>query len=309
MVCTGIDGGKPDRSADRCAPPAAYIRGISVFKEIYLPDQRSSDGPYVDRTRYFALSSVRGDFWDSLLHCDGCCGDLSDLHNCDRLQFRIYLVSYICRTMEVVHHAKEMEMLQKFYDERLKEEERVRAVYHDMKNHLLLLEARTGHQEETQEMIQRLQEKVEDYENYIQTGNAYLDIILRDKMRLAKESRIDVQAEVEFSKGKFIDGLDISTIFGNAWDNAMEACMKLPEEQRFITVRAGVRNQFLIVKFENSAKESDLEIPTTKADTFMHGFGKKNIQKAVEKYQGSCQWDYTEGIYSLSILIPMTEEK
>ena len=158
-------------------------------------------------------------------------------------------------------------------------------------------------------MIQRLQEKVEDYENYIQTGNAYLDIILRDKMRLAKESRIDVQAEVEFSKGKFIDGLDISTIFGNAWDNAMEACMKLPEEQRFITVRAGVRNQFLIVKFENSAKESDLEIPTTKADTFMHGFGKKNIQKAVEKYQGSCQWDYTEGIYSLSILIPMTEEK
>ncbi len=221
----------------------------------------------------------------------------------------IYLVSYICRTMEVVHHAKEMEMLQKFYDERLKEEERVRAVYHDMKNHLLLLEARTGHQEETQEMIQRLQEKVEDYENYIQTGNAYLDIILRDKMRLAKESRIDVQTEVEFSKGKFIDGLDISTIFGNAWDNAMEACMKLPEEQRFITVRAGVRNQFLIVKFENSAKESDLEIPTTKADTFMHGFGKKNIQKAVEKYQGSCQWDYTEGIYSLSILIPMTEEK
>ena len=91
MVCTGIDGGQPDRSADRCAPPVAYIRGISVFKEIYLPDQRSSDGPYVDRTGYFTLSSVRGDFWDSLLHCDGCCGDLSDLHNCDRLQLRIYL--------------------------------------------------------------------------------------------------------------------------------------------------------------------------------------------------------------------------
>lgn len=97
-------------------------------------------------------------------------------------------------------------------------------------------------------MIRRLQEKVEDYENYIQTGNGYLDIILRDKMRLAKESEIDVQAEVDFSEGKFIDGLDISTIFGNAWDNAIEACTKLPKEQRFITVKAGVRNRFVIVK-------------------------------------------------------------
>lgn len=221
----------------------------------------------------------------------------------------IYLVSYICKTMDAAHHAEELEMLQKFYDERQKEEERVRAVYHDMKNHLLLLWSYAGHQEETREMIQRLQEKVEDYENYIQTGNTYLDIILRDKMRLAKESEIDVHTEVDFSKGQFIDGLDISTIFGNAWDNAMEACMRLPKEQRFITVKSGVRNRFLIIQFENSSQVGNAEISTTKTDTFLHGFGKKNIQKAVEKYQGSCQWKYRKGIYSLSILIPIIDEK
>lgn len=221
----------------------------------------------------------------------------------------IYLASYICGTMDVAHRVKELEMSQKFYDERLKEEECVRAVYHDMKNHLLLLQSNAGGQEETREMIQRLQEKVDDYENYVQTGNAYLDIILRDKMKLAREYQIDVQADVDFSKGKFIDGLDISTIFGNAWDNAIEACMKLPEEQRFITVKTGVINQFMIVRFENSAKEENTETPTTKTDALLHGFGKKNIRKAVEKYQGNCKWDYTEGIYSLSILMPITDEK
>ena len=205
-----------------------------------------------------------------------------------------------------------MKVQYQYYEERLKDEQRVREIYHDMKNHLLVLQAQlkesgnTDNQrkkQETEKMILKLQNEVSAYGNYIQTGNAFLDVILKDKMAQAKEKQIDFLAEIDFSKGGFIEGLDISTIFGNAFDNAIEACIKLPEEERMITVKTGVRNHFFLILIENSAK--DFSETTTKEDDFLHGFGKKNIQKSVEKYQGSCQKNYENGIFSLSILFPL----
>lgn len=207
---------------------------------------------------------------------------------------------------------EKMKVQYQYYEERLKDEQRVREIYHDMKNHLLVLQAQlkesgnTDNQrkkQETEKMILKLQNEVSAYGNYIQTGNAFLDVILKDKMAQAKEKQIDFRAEIDFSKGGFIEGLDISTIFGNAFDNAIEACIKLPEEERMITVKTGVRNHFFLILIENSAK--DFSETTTKEDDFLHGFGKKNIQKSVEKYQGSCQWNYENEIFSLSILFPL----
>lgn len=215
---------------------------------------------------------------------------------------------------------KEEQQLQKleaqyrYYEERLKDEERVRRVYHDMKNHLLVLQAQMktlldkedkDKKSETEEMIESLRREISDYEDYVQTGNAFLDIILKDKIKTAKEKHIDFHTEVDFSKGDFMEPLDVSTIFGNALDNAIEACGKLPEEERFITLKVGVKRNFLVVSVENSAKQEAVEKETTKADTFLHGFGLKNIQRAAEKYGGQCKRNYQSGVYMLSVLIPI----
>lgn len=204
-----------------------------------------------------------------------------------------------------------------YYEERLKDEQRVREIYHDMKNHLLVLQAQlkeighTGDKEkkqETEEMIAKLQNQISDYEDYVQTGNAILDVILRDKYRKAKEKIIDFHTEIDFSKGDFIDALDISTIFGNALDNAIEACEKVSEEERFITMKAREKNHFLVIHIENSAILEEEEKKNTKEDTFLHGFGLKNIQRAAEKYGGQYKRNYQNGVYMLSILIPIAEK-
>lgn len=229
----------------------------------------------------------------------------------------IYFAAYICDNMEMKYHVRELELQQSFYEERKIEGERVQRIYHDMKNHLLVLQARlneigyTGNQEkkqETGEMITKLQNQISEYEDYVQTGNAFLDVILRDKTRKAKEESIDFHIEIDFSMGNFIDALDISTIFGNALDNAIEACEKVLEEERFITMKAGERNHFLVIHIENSAIQEEEEKKTTKEDTFLHGFGLKNIQRAAEKYGGQCKRNYQNGVYMLSILIPIAEK-
>lgn len=206
------------------------------------------------------------------------------------------------------HLLKELQIQHRYYEELRKEEERVRAIYHDMKNHLLVLEFQGKDSVENQEMIQSLQRQISDYENYVQTGNAFLDVVLRDKMRTAREQKTDFHAEIDFSKGDFMDGLDVSTIFGNALDNALEACAKLPEEERFLTIRGNAnQGNYLTIQIENAVNPADFEksTVTTKDDSFLHGFGKKNIRKAVEKYNGNCTWEYGDGIYRLSIAIPI----
>ncbi|MBS6723426.1 MAG: sensor histidine kinase [Clostridiales bacterium] len=209
---------------------------------------------------------------------------------------------------------QKLQVQYQYYEERLKDEQRVRGIYHDMKNHLLVLQAQLkeigntgdkGKRQEAEEMIEKIQNQISDYEDYVQTGNAFLDVILRDKSRKAKEERIDLHTEIDFSKGNFIDALDISTIFGNALDNAIEACEKVPEEERFITMKAREKNHFLVIHIENSAVQEEEEKKTTKEDTFLHGFGLKNIQRAAEKYGGQCKRNYQSGVYMLSILIPI----
>ena len=218
----------------------------------------------------------------------------------------MYLASYICEAMQTAYHAQELEIQRNYYKDRIRDEERVRSIYHDMKNHLLLLQAQAGNGQEVQKSIQELQSQVQEYENYHHTGNEFLDIIIRDKAKTAQEKQIDFNAAISFEDGAFIELLDISTIFGNALDNAIEASERLPEDHRLITVRANrVRDMLVIIVENNAISKQPLSGETTKEDTFSHGFGLPNIRKAVERYGGQCSIKTENGMFILKILIPI----
>ena len=204
-----------------------------------------------------------------------------------------------------------LQMRQQFdyYQEKLKDEERVRSVYHDMKNHLLVLKQRTD-SPETAEMIEKLQREVAVYEEYVHTGNEILYIILKEKAGIAREKRIDFSVTADLSDIDFIEPLDISTIFGNGLDNAIEASEKLSEVQRVILVKAGKVQKFFAILIENNCAEEnkDVKSRTAKQDDFLHGFGSSNMRKSAEKYGGQMTTKSENGKFTLKILIPIPEK-
>ena len=217
----------------------------------------------------------------------------------------MYLAAYIYDSMQNAYRVQQMESQRDYYKARTSEEERVRAIYHDLKNHLLVMESRQN-TEETRRMAETLRSQIEDYEDYVHTGNDFLDIILKDKAAKAREKQIDFSAMVDFNGIDFIEPLDISTIFGNAIDNAIEASEKLPEERRLVTVRAErVRDMLLIAVENNILPGTQAPEGTTKKDRFVHGFGIPNIKKAVEKYGGQCSFRQENDTYQLKMLLPM----
>ena len=201
----------------------------------------------------------------------------------------MYLAAYIYDSMQTAYRVQQMEIQRDYYKERIAEEERVRAIYHDLKNHLLVMESRQN-TAETRQMAQTLRSQIADYEDYVHTGNEFLDF----------------SALVDFKGMDFLEPLDISTIFGNAIDNAMEASEQLPEEDRLVTVKAERVRDMLLITVENNTPPGTQSIGgTTKSDRFVHGFGIPNIKKAVEKYDGQCSFRPKDGIYLLKILIPI----
>lgn len=228
----------------------------------------------------------------------------------------ITIILYFYMSKFLLFKAKEeqdhikMEVLKqqfKYYKERAREEERIRSIYHDMKNHLLILQAEQTDTKGRKDMIQSLQEQLADYDNYIHTGNSVLDIIIRDKSREAQENNIDFSAAISYQDSNFIDPLDISTIYGNALDNAIEACAELPPEERLITVKTNRIHDMLSIIIENTmGHESANDLKTTKSDIFLHGFGLSNIKMAVEKYQGEYVTKQRNGIFTLTIIIPIS---
>ena len=102
--------------------------------------------------------------------------------------------------------------------------------------------------------------------------------------------------------------LDISAIFGNALDNAIEASEKVSESMRLITAKAARIHDMLVVAVENNMLlDGPGDGRTSKEDTFLHGFGLSNIRKAAEKYDGQCTVKAKDGKFVLKIMIPIPE--
>ena len=108
----------------------------------------------------------------------------------------------------------------------------------------------------------------------------------------------------------FMEDMDISALFGNMLDNAIESVVKIKErEKRLIALHVIQDRQFIRIRTENYCEE-DIQFQdglpiTTKADKRFHGYGMKSMKKIVEKYGGSVVAGKTDNWFELKILIPM----
>lgn len=199
----------------------------------------------------------------------------------------------------------ELQLKCDYYLKRMQDEEQVKSIYHDLKNHLLLSDGNVLKSESIK--------KLQLYEKYYNTGNDFLDIILADKIELAWKQKIKIECNVDFRAGDFLEPLDISTIFGNLLDNAIEATAKLNESEKIIFFKIECREGLIIIVIKNHINpEQNIEkniLATDKRNKQYHGFGIPNVKKVVHKYNGECSIDIHNNEFIVSIIIPVSIQK
>lgn len=180
--------------------------------------------------------------------------------------------------------------------------------YHDLKHHIQLLRAASA--DERTEYLDQMEQQIRSYEAQNKTGNRVLDTILTAKTIQCQNEGISLTCVADGEALRFMDPMDISALFGNALDNAIESVKKLPNpEQRLIHVSAMQQKSFLRIRVENCYSGElhfvDGMPTTTKKDSRYHGYGLKSIQSIANNYGGSVTIDTKDGWFELRLLIPI----
>lgn len=181
--------------------------------------------------------------------------------------------------------------------------------YHDLKHQINLL--KTGADtEKAGEYLEQMEREIKIYETQNKTGNKVLDTILTSKSMHCQRHGIELKFMGEGQLLNFMEDMDISALFGNMLDNAIESVVKIKDRQkRLISIHVIQERQFIRIRTENYCEE-DVQFQdglpvTTKKDKRFHGYGTKSIKKIVEKYGGSVMAGKIDNWFELKILIPM----
>ena len=183
-------------------------------------------------------------------------------------------------------------------------------LYHDMRNHFILLQQylADGKNAEAQEYLGKIVGDRSTYSIGQWTGIEAVDYILSQKADIARRQGIQVNIHAEYPKDCKIEPVDLCTILTNVFDNAIEACEKCPQGvERKITLTIRRIHQFIIIKIANSSMDSPTirkgAIVTSKKDQRSHGWGLQNVKVTVEKYHGAMEFDCSDSVFTMNIML------
>ena len=98
---------------------------------------------------------------------------------------------------------------------------------------------------------------------------------------------------------------DLAIIFGNLLENAIEACLKIDKEKRFIRISSDISYDMLIITMDNSYDGNLLSVDgrfrSTKREGF--GIGLSSVQSVAEKYGGNARFEDKDGHFQSSVYI------
>ena len=195
-----------------------------------------------------------------------------------------------------------------------KQTEEIRNMYrqmqawrHDYRNHIQNMKNRLeGDQGELEKYLDELADDLTQADTSIQTGNVMANAVLGSKLSVAEQKGIKLNIKARIPQGVAMSDVELCSVLGNLIDNAMEACEKLPCEERFMRVYIdkfkgqfylSVQNSSPPVKFDKGS------FRTTKEG--LHGFGLFRIDRIAKKYGGYVNRQYEEGVFATELLVPL----
>jgi signal transduction histidine kinase len=195
-------------------------------------------------------------------------------------------------------HRKEMETLHRM-------EQRVRFLRHDMRFLLTNLAVCVEQQDfsSAESLIREYSKKVEETEIKRYCDSITLNYLLSAFESSCEEKKVPLSMTIELGELN-VDEISFSSILSNAFDNAINAQMDLPEVSRSIRVMLKNANGKILFSVKNPyAMEPAFAADGTPiSKTEGHGYGTQNIRYLCERLGGKCQFIAEDGIFTLRVV-------
>ena len=186
----------------------------------------------------------------------------------------------------------------------------VRGWRHDYRNHIqnMKIQLAQGNYAELDSYLDSLADDLTTVDTVIKTGNVMADAILNSKLSVAEKLNIRINVKANIPNNIPLSDVELCAVLGNLLDNAVEACAKLPESDRFMRIYIGCLKNQLYMSVQNSAgdvKKIAGRYLSTKQSEGDHGYGIFRIDRVAKKYGGYVNRQNEEGVFATEIMMPL----
>ena len=185
--------------------------------------------------------------------------------------------------------------------------EQNRQLSHDLKNHFIILKGygKAGNCEGICNYIDGVEKEYFSVKVCSWIGNSVADMLIEQKKILAEKEKIAVDIQiVPIENWPFTDH-ETCSLLGNLLDNAIDACKRIEQEDKWILLQIEMQKQFLFIKVSNPINEIPVMkkgVPvSTKQNRQKHGYGLKSVEHVVNKYNGIITFRIEQDIFQVDI--------
>ena len=184
----------------------------------------------------------------------------------------------------------------------------MRRILHDTKKHYFSIREYAS-KDASSELMNYLARATEELEStYVKynVGNLVMDSMLTfyDSVAEKKQIQFDVTLHVD-NKRIPLEDYDLSIVLGNLLDNAVEACVKMTGEKRWIRIAIETtENNKFVIRCENTYER----FSNMSQNSIEHGYGLRNIKKTVERNHGFMTYEMGD-TFVMVIWIPILQDE
>ena len=217
-----------------------------------------------------------------------------------------FLSKYVDKKLSAYQH----DLIETHYSEVDNMYRKMRGWRHDYRNHIQTMKvlAAEGDLDALKKYLDKLDEDLNTVDVVVKTGNKMTDAILNSEISLAKSKGINVIADAKVPVELKMSDIDLCIVIGNLFDNAIEASLALPEEERLIRLYMDIKNTQLYMCLTNFTSVKKLKkqggrYVTTKGEG--HGFGLVRVDDIIERYGGYISRNSEDGAFTTEIMLPV----
>ena len=224
--------------------------------------------------------------------------------------FALYLYEHLAKQAEMIRtheqHEQYLKMQLKHLDEIVVQQAQLKRFKHDLPNQLIALRGYfdRGDCSGGRRHVDQLSEMFVEGSSSIDTGNVALDAIVSTKKAVAEKKNIEFTSQIQIPENIDIEPVDVCAIFGNALDNAIEACDQVTDKPKTITLTIICQDRTIFCKIANTVSHPNINISnTSKQVSSNHGWGLVNLKEALSNYNSEPVIEITENEFILKFVL------
>lgn len=216
------------------------------------------------------------------------------------------LLNSTAELIRIKRSEKEMseyiELQRRGYENVVRKMETTREYRHDMRHHLAIIQGliKQSEDEKALEYISKLGGSFGTADNTRFCANVEINAVMSEYIGRAESIGCAVTQSLALPASIAFEANDICLVLANAVENAINACAKLPEEDRRINIHAAYEDgRRLLITVENPCG-GDIEfgedgLPVSGKRSEEHGIGLRSVKRVTEKYNGFMRCSIADG--------------